>query len=105
MPIRPIDIISIPNRSQEASLTHHESIQRAQQAHSQLNDIFNKGIKHNSEQTVKTTKSENTEYRYDAKEKGNNSYQGNQNQSKKKNAKQEDTKPKNNKGSKFDIMI
>jgi hypothetical protein len=105
MPIRPIDIISIPNRSQEASLVHHESIQRAQQAHSQLNEKFNKDVKHNSEQTVKTAKSENTEYRYDAKEKGNNSYQGKQNQGKKRTAKQEDTKPKSSNGSKFDITI
>lgn len=104
MPIRPIDIISMPNRSQEASQVHQEANQRNQQAQSQLNAIYNKDIKHNSQQTVKTTKSENNEYRYDAKEKGNNSYQGNKKGKKKK---EETSSGKNDmkKPSQFDIMI
>lgn len=106
MSIRPIDIISMPNRSQGAAQVHHEAIQRSQQAHSQLNNIFSKDVIHNSKQTIKTTKSENNEYRYDAKEKGNNSYEGNSKKKKKKDDKANTNTSKNNNGkSGFDIMI
>jgi hypothetical protein len=71
--------------------------------HILLGQQLNSHIKHDSQQTVKTIKSENKEYRYDAKEKGNNSYTGTK-QNKKKKEKEEAPKDKYRSGS-IDIKI
>lgn len=103
MALRPIDMMVMPNRSQEAS--HQQSTSNAKQAHAQgnLNAQFSTEVRRHSEQTVKMDKSENNEYRYDAKEKGNSSYQG----SKKRKKKGEETpeKAKKIKMSSFDMRI
>lgn len=104
MAIRPIDMLVMPNRSQEASQQQNASNARQIHAQENINTRFSTEVRHNSEQTVKMTKSENNEYRYDAKEKGNSSYQGSQGKKKKK---EEDSpeKPKQIKMSNFDIRI
>lgn len=104
MAIRPIDMLVMPNRSQEAS--QQQNANNAKQVHAQesLNAQFNTEIRHNSKQTVKMTKSENNEYRYDAKEKGNSSYQGSQGKKKKQEASSQE-KPKPIKISSFDMRI
>lgn len=89
MAIRPIDIAMIPPKSQEASQVQNASNQRQTHAQEQLGIQYNQNVKHNSQQTVKATKSENNEYRYDAKEKGNGSYSN-----KKKKGKKNDEKKK-----------
>jgi hypothetical protein len=103
MPIKPIDIISMPNRTQAVTEIQQEANQRHQQADSQINMSFSKQLKQNSQQPVQTTKSENKEYRYDAKEKGNNtSYNGNSKKKKQKDEKEEKLEIGT---SKFDIKI
>ena len=104
MAIRPIDMLVMPNRSQEAS--QHQNANNAKQAHAQgnINAQFSTEVRHNSEQTVKMTKSENNEYRYDAKEKGNSSYHGSQGKKKKKEASSQE-QPKQIKISNFDMRI
>lgn len=84
MAIRPIDMLVMPNRSQEASQQQNSNNARQVHAQGNINAQFSTEVRHNSEQTVKMTKSENDEYRYDAKEKGNTSYHGSQGKKKKK---------------------
>jgi hypothetical protein len=93
MPITPIEIASMAPKSQEVSVYKHHDTQKPVNEQIQISHQFNNEIKHNLNQTVKTVKSENNEYRYDAKEKGNNSYKGS-GQSKKK--KDKGSAPKNN---------
>lgn len=104
MAIRPIDMLVMPNRSQEASL--QQNANNAKQTHAQgsINAQFGMQVRHNSEQTVKMTKSENNEYRYDAKEKGNSSYHSSGGRKKKKEEASSET-PKQIKTSNFDIRI
>lgn len=104
MAIRPIDMMVMPNRSQEASL--QQGANNAKQTHAQgsINAQFGMEVRHNSEQTVKMTKSENNEYRYDAKEKGNSSYHGSGGKKKKKEEDSSKT-PKQIKISNFDMKI
>jgi uncharacterized protein YwqG len=76
MPIKPIDIITMPPKSQEVSVYKQHEVQKPMNEQMHLNNQFNNEIRHNGQQATKTIKSENREYRYDAKEKGNNSYNG-----------------------------
>lgn len=93
MAIRPIDIAMIPPKTQEVSQVQNASNQRQTHAQEQLGVQYNQNIKHNSQQTVKAAKSENNEYRYDAKEKGKNSHSGNKKKGKKQDKKEKDDKP------------
>ncbi len=72
MPVGPIEII----RAQEATQIRHMDAQRAQHAQEQLNKNFQNMIQQEQTKPTQAAKSENTEYRYDAKEKGNNKYSG-----------------------------
>lgn len=104
MPIKPIDILSMAPRSQEASQQHVNQNQRAVHAQGSAQNQFASEIKHNREQVTNTSQSENKEYRYDAKEKGNGNFTGNKN---KKNKKKEDNKKKEveHKRTNFDMKI
>jgi len=101
MPIRPIEIIT----TQEAAQIKHMETQRAQHAHEQLSKNFQTMIEKEHEKPPITTKTENMEYRYDAKDKGNNPYYGSDNkkQKKEKEEKKESNKPPQGGG--FDILI
>ena len=104
MSIRPIDMAMMPNKSQEVSQIQSAANQKQTHAQEQLGVQYNQNIRHNSQQTVKATKGENNEYRYDAKEKGNNSFSNN----KRKKGKQKKEKENDKKSigmSNLDIRI
>lgn len=105
MPIKPIDIVTMPPKSQEVSAYKHHEVQKPLNEQMHLNNQQNNEIRHNGQQTTKTVKSENREYRYDAKEKGNNSFTGSGFQGQKKKKEEETTsKDHFHKGS-IDIKI
>lgn len=70
MPIRPIDIV----KSHEASQYKHLQNQKIQQEQVQISKNFQNVIQSEASKPVETTKSENREFRYDAKEESKNSY-------------------------------
>lgn len=74
MPIRPIEIM----KSQEASQIRHMEAHKSQHEQVQIDKSFQNIIQAESTKTVQTMKSENKEFRYDAKEKGSNRYYGSQ---------------------------
>ena len=94
MAITPIEMISMVPKSQEASYMKHSEAQKPNVQQQVMATKMNQDIKHNGSQPVPTKKSVNEEYRYDAKEKGNNNYQGNQ-KKKKDSKKEESGKDKN----------
>lgn len=91
MPIRPIDVM----KSQE--VTHYKQIQSQKPQHEQvqISKNFQNLIQSEANRPVQTTKSENKEFRYDAKEEGRNSYKGNSGKDKR-------DKENNNKDKEFD---
>ena len=101
MPISRIDIITMPPKTQEASQYKQNELTKSFSEQAQLQSGFQKELSHNSQQTVRTLKGENTEKRYDAKEKGNQSYEG-QGSKKKHNQSKEN---KEIKTSNFDVKI
>ncbi len=105
MPIYPIDIM----RTQEASTIKHMESSRAQHTQEQLSKNFQTLVEQEHYKPKETTKSDNPEYRYDAKEKGNNQYFGS---GSKKKGKKEEAKKETKKESKqppkrggFDMLI
>lgn len=84
MAISPVEMISMAPKSQEVSFVKHTETQKPLVEQQQMTMKMNEEIKHNSNQAVPTKKSVNPEYRYDAKEKGNNSYFGQEKKQKKK---------------------
>lgn len=104
MPIRPIDMITVAPRSQEASQQHVHEQHRASTAQSNVAQQFGKHVKEGSEVVIQTSKGEQTEYRYDAKEKGNGSYHGGNHKRGQKN-KKENQETEEIKLSNFDIKI
>lgn len=92
MAISPIEVISLPTKSQEASLTKTLQHQKPMLEQTALNEKQKEEIMRHSAQTIATTKADNPEYRYDAKERGNNPYLF---QQKKKKTKKEEKKNDN----------
>lgn len=104
MPIRPIDMITVAPRSQEASQQQIHEQHRATTAQSSVAQQFGKHVKEGSEVVIQTSKGEQTEYRYDAKEKGNGSYHARKNKRNQKD-KEEKKGTEEIKLSNFDIKI
>lgn len=104
MPIRPIDMMMMPTKSQETSQVQQANNQRLTHAQEQANVHFNQEVQRNAQRPVQAArKNDSSENRYDAKEKGNNKYFASQQKRKEKEEEKEDKKssgPGN-----FDIMI
>lgn len=104
MPIRPVDIV----RSQDASQYKHIQNQKAQHEQVQISKSFQNLIQDEASKPVHTTKSENKEFRYDAKEESKNSYNGSGGQGKRdRDKKKKDGGSDNNTGRPggIDILI
>lgn len=97
MSITPIEIVSYAPKSQETMMQKHQEINKPQTDKQQAEVVVNTQILKNLTQTVKLSKGENTEYRYDAKEKGRGSY----GDSKKKKEQEEEEKEKKPEGKGF----
>lgn len=83
MSFNPIDIV----RTQEASQIRHMESQRAQHLQDQGIQNFQNLVRKEISKPKETVKTENNEYRYDAKEKGNNEYYSSEENKKKKKEK------------------
>ncbi len=60
MPIKPIDIVTMPPKSQEVSFYKQHEVQKPLNEQMHLNNQLNNEIRHNQQQATKTIKSENT---------------------------------------------
>ena len=104
MPIQTIDHYLVAPRSQEASQVRQQDTARVPQEQGFLQVQSDRQGKQQAERTSQLKETENKEERYNAKEKGKNSYEGQKRQRKKQN----DEEPKKHTregGSLFDIKI
>ncbi|MCX4316193.1 MAG: hypothetical protein OSJ52_06100 [Lachnospiraceae bacterium] len=104
MPIQTIDHYLVAPRSQEASQVRQQDTARVPQEQGFLQVQSDRQGKQQAERTSQLKETENKEERYDAKEKGKNSYAAQKRQRKKQN----DEEPKKHTregGSLFDIKI
>ena len=91
MGMPPIEMYTMVPKSQEASIVRHNEQNQNQAAQANITSRIDSTIMQNSRQTVKTEESQKEDYRYDAKEKGNGTYEGNR-ERKKKDGKDEEKK-------------
>lgn len=105
MPIRPIDIVTIPPKTQEATQYKHAENQKSFIDQVNISAQLTSTIKHNSKQTVKTTNNEDYEYQYDAKDKRNNTDSRQNQKRRKENEKDSKNESYKIKTSNFDVKI
>jgi hypothetical protein len=102
MSITPIEVI----QSQEATQFKHMESQKTLHEQVEISKSFQEQIRKESSKTTLAEKCDHKEYRFDAKEKGQNGYEHSENK-KRKEHKKENTK-ENNKATRsggFDILI
>lgn len=104
MPIQTIDHYLVAPRSQEASQVRQQDTARVPQEQSFLQVQSDREGRQQAERTRQSGETENKEERYDAKEKGKNSYTG-QRQKRQKKEQEEPKKHVSEGGSRFDIKI
>lgn len=96
--ITPIEMYSMVPKSQEASMVQHgENARHVAQQQGGMQSLEQQA-RQNTQQTVHAANADNPEYRYDAREQGNSSYNPNSNKKKKK-----DEEEKNEKAEKKDF--
>lgn len=101
MTFNPLDVM----RTQEATQLKHIEAQRFQHAQEQISKNFQTMVEREQIKPKETTKSDNPEYRYDAKEKGKNQYNGSgSNKKGKKEEEKKASKPASKSGG-FDVLI
>lgn len=105
MSIRPIDIVTVAPKSQEASQLQHTNIRGREQAMVNADHSFHMNEQKNQQRTVEMKKSDTQNYKFDAKEGNGKGYQGNNNRSKKKKQSDEKMKKRDPFTSGFDIKI
>lgn len=101
MSIRPIDMMMMPNKSQETSILQHQENQKLQQEQHYQQGAYQNNVRQDGERTVQRAKPENEEFRY--KDRKNGSSGGSGNNKKKKEDKEKDGKPEKTGG--FDVRI
>lgn len=106
MPINPIDVYTMPPKSQETSQLQKNNMDRAVNGEHIANQQFHEKVNKNMQKTVQAKEKEDKGFRFDAKEKGHNEYQDNR--KKKKNqeiSEEEKSRYPSVTGSSFDITI
>lgn len=90
--ITPIEMYTMVPKSQEASNIRHGEQARDASQHAQIVQNIAHEANENTQRTVRMSEAENPDYRYDAKEKGNNEYSPDGDRKKKKDEEEEQEK-------------
>lgn len=99
-------MITVAPRSMEASQQHLQEQHKTENAQSNVAQQFVRHTKENAEVVIQTSKGEQQEYRYDAKEKGNGTYSKSKGRARKAKKKDKEKKEAEDiKRSSFDIKI
>ena len=102
MPVGPIEIV----RAQEATQLRHIDSQKLQHAQEQQSQNFQNKVWQDQKKPNQAAKSDNNEFRYDAKDKGNNQYMASGDKKKRNQKENEEKKSKDRpKPGGFDILI
>lgn len=101
--MRPVELTGIVNRTPDYAQLRQNEEQKPVMEQTAFQTQFNKQVLRNSDTVVKKHDSEWKNEKFDAKEKGKNRYFGTS--GKKKENKEEDDKPEQNKHMSFDVRI
>lgn len=106
MSIRPIDIVTVAPKSQEASHMQANNLRGREHAEMNASHVFERNELKNQQRTVELGKSDTQEYKFDAKDGNGKGYKGNLRKKAKKEEKEKDNENKKVSYSRgFDIKI
>ena len=106
MPINPIDVFTMPPKSQETSQLQKNNMDRVMNGEHVSNQQFQDKVNRNMQKTVHAKDKEENGFRFDAKEKGSNEYQDNRKQKGETcKAKEQNSRLPSMNSSSFDISI
>lgn len=105
MSIRPIDIVTVAPKSQEASHMQANSLRGREHAEMNASHVFERNEMKNQQRTVELSKSDTQEYKFDAKDGNGKGYKGNSRKRKVKKEENENTDKKESYSGGFDIKI
>lgn len=102
MSIRPIDMMMMPNKSQETSILQHQEQQKLEQEQTYQQLSYHNNVRQDGERTVQAMRPENEDFKFKDKKDGSSGGSG------KKKKKKEEEKKKDAKDGEtggFDIRI
>lgn len=105
MSIRPIDIVTVAPKSQEASHMQANNLRGREHAEMNASHVFERNEMKNQQRTVELSKSDTQEYKFDAKDGNGKGYKGNSRKRKVKKEENENTDKKESYSGGFDIKI
>ena len=92
--ITPIEMYTMIPKSQEASHVKQGELAKDASRQAEAMQHIENQANDNTQRTVRMSETENPEYRYDAKEKGNNSYSGQEHKKGEEDREEEEKKKK-----------
>lgn len=104
MPITRLDMIQMAPKTQEAGAYRQQEVQHPVNQQQAIAGAVQQQARHNQVQTVRSSKTENEEQKYDAKERGKGAYGGSSKRNKEQETKEEEQR-KIMRGSTFDITV
>lgn len=105
MAITPYEALAMVPKSQEVSLLRTAQMQKENAQQSQIAGTVQQQVEQKMNRTEKTEHKDETPFKYDAKEKGNNAYSQQQEKERKKKEEQEKEDRKKMYGCTFEITI
>ncbi len=105
MSIRPIDIVTVAPKSQEASHMQANNLRGREHAEMNASHVFERNELKNQQRTVELSKSDTQEYKFDAKDGNGKGYKKNSGKRKVKKEENESTDKKESYSGGFDIKI
>lgn len=104
MPLTRLDMISMAPKTQEAGTYRHNELQHNANTQTNIAQTVQQQARQNETQTVRMTRTENEEQKFDAKNGGNGNYGGSSGKKKEEKNKEEEQR-KIMRGSTFDITV
>lgn len=105
MSITPYEALAIAPKSQEASMFRTSQMQKESSQQTQIAGAFQQQTEQKMTRTEKSSQKEETPFKFDAKEKGNNAYARQQQERKKKKEEKEAEDRKRMLGCTFEISV
>ena len=105
MSIIPYEALAVAPKSHEASMMRTNQMQRENAQQTQIAGAFQQQTEQKMTRAEKTSQKEETPFKFDAKEKGNNAYQKQQQQERKQREEKEAEERKRMLGCTFEISV
>ncbi len=105
MSITPYEALAVAPKSQEASIFRTQQMQKENAQQAQIAGNIQQQVEQNLNRTTKTEQKDETPFKFDAKEKGNNAYSEQEKRERQKKEEQEQEDRKRMLGCTFEVSV